>query len=368
MNPEHYIHPLDYICGLKYYLTMKKLKCTYIVSSKNFIVEELIDWDNLGFSTEDGNYIVLRITKRNIDTFQALRIISSKISIPEKNIHILGLKDRDSTAIQYAFINKYLVNNIGDLSINDKNIIVEPIGYTRIKPRKKHLTGNKFALIINEPREYNRAKQIMTAITEKGLPSYYGYQRFGIKRPNTHILGKYIILRRTDLFAKELLRSIYPLESIQSIINRRLGIYDKLYYEKIFSHNKNPEKALKTLSNMLNNLYIDAYSSYLYNLLLNKVIDFYGWNKLTTRYPMPGCINSEKYYKDLLVKENITYDELIKYTKCWYREGLFKPINPSIKIENNRLYISFILEKGYYATIIMRELFKENLLFTQTLS
>ncbi len=366
MNQEHYIHPLDYVCGLKYYLTKEKLKYTYIVSSKNFIVEELIDWNNIGFSTEDGNYITLRIVKKNIDTFQALRIISSKTNIPEKNIHILGLKDRDSKTIQYAFINKQLINNISDLSISDENIIVEPIGYTRIKPRKKHLIGNKFTLIVDEPREYDRAKQIIITITEKGLPSYYGYQRFGVKRPNTHILGKYIILGRTDLFAKELLRSIYPLESIQSIINRRFGVYDKLYYERIFSYNKNPEKALKTLLNILNNLYVDAYSSYLYNLLLNKIIDIYGWDKLIGQYPMPGCINSDKYYKDLLSKEGIAYGELIKYTKCWYREGLFKPIDPSIKIENDKLYISFILEKGYYATIVMRELFKENLLFTQT--
>ncbi len=366
MNKEYYVHPLDYVCGLKYYLTNEKLNYTYIVSSENFIVEELIDWETVGLSTEDGNYIALRIGKKNIDTFQALRIISSKTSIPEKNIYVLGLKDRDSKTIQYAFINIQLVSNISDLSISDENINVEPIGYTRIKPRKKHLIGNKFTLIIDELREYNKAKKIIATITEKGLPSYYGYQRFGVKRPNTHLLGKYIILGRTDLFAKELLRSIYPLESMYSIINRKLGIYDKLYYEKIFSNNKNPEKALKILLSKLNNIYIDAYSSYLYNLLLNKIIDTHGWYRLINKYPMPGCIDSEKYYKDITNRESIELDKLRKYTKCWYRKGLFKPINPSIKIMNDKLYIVFILEKGYYATIVMRELFKENLLFTQT--
>ncbi|MCD6301152.1 MAG: tRNA pseudouridine(13) synthase TruD [Staphylothermus sp.] len=336
-----------------------------MVSSKSFIVEELIDWKKLGFDKKDGNYLVLKITKKDMDTFQAIRIISRTVNIPEKNLYILGLKDRDSKSIQYVFINKHLIDKPSDLVIYNDNLDIEPIGFTRIKPGKKHLIGNRFTLVVNEVREYEKAKQLMNIITENGLPSYYGYQRFGVKRPNTHLLGKYIILGRTDLFGKELLRSIYPLESIHSIIGRRLGRYHKLYYEKVFSQSKNPEKALRTLLSILNELYIDAFSSYLYNLLLNKIIDLHGWNELNNLYPMPGCVDSKKYYEDILEKEGITYDVLIKYTKCWYRRGLFKPINPRVSVENGILFISFELEKGYYASIIMRELFKENLLFTQ---
>jgi len=40
---------------------------------------------------------------------------------------------------------------------------------------------------------------------------------------------------------------------------------------------------------------------------------------------------------------------------------LFKPFDISLRLVNNTLEIGFSLRQGFYASVVLRELFKENL-------
>ncbi len=364
-----YLHPLDYPLGLKHYLTNLKIDYMYTPSPDSFYVEELIDYESLNFNSNlEGNYLVYRVIKKNIDTWEMLRRISSRMNIPEDNIIILGLKDRDATTQQYLFINKNILRNPSRLYI-DHMFKAELIGSVSRKPSRKHLLGNKFRIILSgiDHETYLLVKEIMKTIMEKGLPSYYGYQRFGTKRFNTHILGKYLLENRLDYFLDELFYRLYPGETIESLISRIKGSFGKkLYYEHVAEKLSRFRigRLYEYFLNVLKGLFIDAYQSYLFNLLLSSIIDRYGWSELDKAYPTPSCNGSDKYYDDILRVESISYELLRSKGKCWWRHGLFYPRNMVIQRISNKVVIEFILDKGMYATIIMRELFKDNLVLS----
>ena len=373
-----YCHYLDHVCGLKYCLTNKYVKVEYKQTPETFIVEEIIDLDSLNYSNVDGEYILYKLVKKGIDTLYAIRKISRYFKIPESNIKYIGLKDRDSTSIQYISIKKYLIkekcSSINKLVLDSQNIKLYCVGYINRKLTRKALIGNKFSIKIGEAIHRDVVSDIFKKIIVHGLPSYYGYQRFGTKRYNTHLIGKYIVLKDYSRAVNELLYSLYPRESIDSLLARAMNKLDRIYrlhYERRISRLLRKKKILEdiifSLRKPLLLLFVEAYLSYLFNEALNKFIETHKWidDREICVYG-PRCNNNKELYYDILLREGLTSFSLIESLRSlglsgWKREIMLKPINPKILIRNGELWISFTLKMGQYATIVLRELFKENL-------
>ncbi len=378
MKDITYCHYLDHVCGLKYCLTDKYVKVEYKQTPETFIVEEVINLNSLNYSNEDGEYILYKLVKKGIDTLYAIRIISRFFKIPESNIKYIGLKDRDSTSIQYISIKKYLINeeynSINKLVIDSQNIKLYYIGYINRKLTKKSLIGNKFSIKIGDAVHRDVVSDIFKRIIIHGLPSYYGYQRFGTKRYNTHLIGKYIVLKDYSRAVNELLYSLYPRESIDSLLARAMNKLDRVYrlhYERRISRLLRKRKILEDIIFSLKKpillLFIEAYLSYLFNEALNKFIETYKWvDDREICVHGPGCSDNEELYYEILSREGLTCFSLVESLRSlglsgWKRRIMLKPANPKILIRNGELWIEFSLKMGQYATIVLRELFKENL-------
>jgi len=373
-----YCHYLDHVCGLKYCLTDKYVKVEYKQTPETFIVEEEINLDSLNYSNENGEYILYKLVKKGIDTIYAIRVISRFFKIPESNIKYIGLKDRDSTSIQYISIKKYLIseeyNSINKPVIDSQNIKLYYIGYINKKLTRKSLIGNKFSIKIGDAIHREVVSDIFKKIIVHGLPSYYGYQRFGTKRYNTHLIGKYIVLKDYSRAVNELLYSLYPRESIDSLLARAKKKLDRVYrlhYERRITRLLRKRKFLEDiifgLKKPLLLLFIEAYLSYLFNEALNKFIETYGWvDEREICVYGPRCNDDEELYYEVLLREGLTSFSLIESLRSlglsgWKRRIMLKPTNPKILIRNGELWIDFSLKMGQYATIVLRELFKENL-------
>lgn len=366
-----YRHPLDYALGLKHYVTEDRLSTRYKPGPETFYVKEIINEEKIKID-ERGDYLVLKLCKKGIDTLSAIRILAHKLRIPPNNILFLGLKDRDAYTEQYVFIKKLLIpekiRTINRTCTITNNIIIKTIGYTAKKPNREVLLGNYFTLIF-KIKNYDKEKleEIIHVIKDK-LPSYYGYQRFGTKRPNSHLLGKYLLLGRTDLLLYELLHNIYPREEQSTITTRILAkvFPRKLLYENIAISDKTPlSKLVKRIVQLSHGIFINAYQSYLYNILLSKIIDEHGLAGADKSIPILGCRDSMELYRDILAEEMIPEisEELIHSLGCWYRRGLFSLKNIEVRYTaDGKAKLSFFLETGFYASIVMRELFKENLI------
>lgn len=353
-----YPHPLDYVAGIKYTLTDYKVNRTYTPTPDTFHVEEIVDFEKLGYNTEKGEYAVIRLEKKNLETLKALIILARALDIPVENLYILGLKDKHAYTVSYVFIRKTLLD-YSKLPVVKSNLKAEFTGYVRVKPSIKHHIGNKFTIIVDNVEEIHVEgfKNIVKQVEVFGLPSYYGYQRFGFHRCNSHLLGKYFLLQREDLFADELLARLHLYEDLAVVIKRLLRNYKGLHYESIYLKNTSMGYYSERYYSLLQN----AYLSYLFNLLLNTIIEKFGWNSLDQEYPSPGCLNNAiKLYNDIFEREFVKLAEL-KPTRCYYRRGLFRPLNNNIEFSNSVLRYEFLLERGMYATIVLREIFKDNL-------
>ena len=67
---------------------------------EDFVVEELTDWT----PAERGPISVYELTKRKLDTFEAMRIVSAHTGVPLDRIAYVGLKDRQGVTTQLISI------------------------------------------------------------------------------------------------------------------------------------------------------------------------------------------------------------------------------------------------------------------------
>ncbi|MFX1237161.1 MAG: tRNA pseudouridine(13) synthase TruD [Promethearchaeota archaeon] len=129
-------------------------------------------------------------------------------------------------------------------------------------------------------------KNIIKAIDENGFINYYGLQRFGTLRPNSHKIGQYILQEDYENAYKEFVTSIYSSESpmaqrarefLQKTEDLTAAVSEfpkSLKYEiKMIEHLiKNPgdyEGALDTLPPGLKSLLISAFQSWCFNKMIS---------------------------------------------------------------------------------------------------
>ena len=414
---------LERIMGIEWYVTdiPHYLSLEIKLNSKSFHVYEVHDniitlnksqvTKTLGLSEQEKTYTYLLLEKKDIDTIQALNEISRKLNIPFNSIGYSGLKDANSTSYQLISIpSKYLRRySVGDvIKISDK-IVLKIMGFSD-KPVTRNLhKGNyfKIAFELNFNLRDRVEKALNTIKLLKHYPNYYGLQRFGTRRPITHLIGKYIIRREWDKAVKCIIS--YPFSSEDPLIRKarilaeenRIGesinIYPRKHdYEwlilKYASEDLNSLAILRRIPRQYIKLFINAYQSYLFNLILSKIIEYYdtytktidGMNECTSPLgDLRPCIqvvglnmninSRSKLYeiiKEILSIEGVRIDyfnvkELKVKAYSWLRPVYIPVINFKWRFitKNNRLLttMSFILERGAYATNILRELANRNI-------
>jgi tRNA pseudouridine13 synthase len=357
-----YPHPLDYVAGLKYAAVDRSLGIEYTSSPETFVVEELVDLESLGFNREKGGYLVLRVVKSRVETLKAVEDVARRLNVPPSNVHILGLKDKNATTISHFFVKASLVDP-RLFPLEAKGLYVEALGFVKKKPTMSALHGNRFKVILDVDRDglFESLKELVREIYLRGLPSYYGYQRFGVRRYNTHLLGKLFLIGREDLFAHLLLGELFPRENVEVGVKRLTRNFRGLAYEQYYIKFR-VDYASNTLAKKTRGILVDAYASYLYNLLLNRVVESRGYESLDAEFPMPGCLNAVDMYSEIFKSEGVPLS-IAHRLPCFERHGLFRPKNNRVYYERGRLIYEFELEPGLYATVVLRELFKEKLMF-----
>lgn len=354
MSSCAYPHPLDYVAGIKHCVTDLVVKHEFRVSPETFVVEELVDWEVLGLNPEKGEYAVIRVEKSGVDTLKAVSLLASVLEMPEENVLYYGLKDKNATTVSYFFVKTVLLREI-NFTLEKPGVRYIHIGYVKKKPHREAFKGNRFTVLLGELSngDVEVLNRIISVAKEIGLLSYYGYQRFGTRRFNSHVLGKALLTNKLDVFADALLGPS-PLEEASEWARRVCGDYSGLYYEERFV-----EKGLDGLPRRVVEIYLEAYSSYLFNLLLNKIFEEEGVSALNSYLPMPGC-RENKVYEDIFEKEGLSSKAASKLP-CYTRSGLFKPRDVELRRVGKGFELAFTLDPGFYATIVLREVFKENL-------
>ena len=363
------------------------------IEPEDFQVTELISQRAQNSINDQEGYAVYKLKKKKIDTTHALSDVFRKKGI---RLKALGLKD--ASAITEQFV---CSGNKGKPieNFSTSKYSLEKIGFVKKPLSKKDMISNHFKIKISDCFDG------LSSFTEYDkILNFYGYQRFGSKRPVTHLIGKAILQRDFKKAVDFILFFTSPYDSKENTeIREKLS--DKENYEKYFDQvpyqmdierivlkemieHGDALRAIRSIHISLRRFYIQAYQSFLFNQSLSSAFsdgenlfeaqlgdvcfDFHSVigkyaKGLDQRLALPFVGYS--YYKKtrfdyqiskILKQEEITpKDFFIKEMQEVSNEGGFR--QAAIHCSDYSSYdttVEFSLSRGSFATILLREIMK----------
>ena len=363
------------------------------VEPEDFQVSELLSEKSKKSIDGEHGYAVYKLKKKKIDTNHALSGIFRQKGIRLKS---LGLKDASAVTEQFVCSgNKG--KPIGNFS-SDKYSL-EHLGFVKKPLSKKDMVGNHFKLKItgcqNKLQSFTEYDKIL---------NFYGYQRFGSKRPVTHLIGKSILQKDFEKTVDLILSFTSPHDSRENTeIRQKLsdranyGQYfdqvpiqmdiERIVLKEMIEHGE-PIRAIRALPVSLRRFYIQAYQSFIFNQSLSAAFldgeDLFEAQTGDVCFDHHGIIGKYvkgldqnlalpfvgySYYKktrfDFQISKVLQQQEVspkdffIKEMQEVSSEGGFR--QAAIQCSNYSAHddvVEFSLSRGSFATILLREIMK----------
>ena len=363
------------------------------IEPEDFQVSELISKKSKKSINDQHGYAVYKLKKKKIDTNHALSGIFRQKGIRLKS---LGLKDTSAVTEQFVYS-----GNKGrpiDNFSSDKYSL-EHLGFVKKPLSKKDMIGNHFKLKISD------CQNKLESFTEYDkILNFYGYQRFGSKRPVTHLIGKSILQQDFEKTVDLILSFTSSYDSKENTeIRQKLS--DKANYRQYFDQvpiqmdierivlkemieHGEPIRAIRAIPVSLRRFYIQAYQSFIFNQSLSAA--FLDGEDLFEAQTGDVCFDDHSiigkyvkgmdqnlalpfvgysYYKKtrfdfqiskILQQEEISpKDFFIKEMQEASSEGGFR--QAAIQCSDYSAHdnvVEFSLSRGSFATILLREIMK----------
>jgi len=142
----------------------------------------------------EGEHLYVRIEKRGITTREAIRRLSRHLGIRERDVGYAGLKDARGVTTQFLSVGRIHPGKV--LGVELPGIRVLDAARHTNKLRVGHLQGNRFRVTIRTPTgDRARAEAILSLLETRGVPNYFGDQRYGV-RGNSGGIGRALITGR----------------------------------------------------------------------------------------------------------------------------------------------------------------------------
>ena len=359
----------------------------------DFQVKERISQKIQNSINPHEGYAVYKLKKRKIDTNHALSDIFRKKRIRLKS---LGLKD--SSAITEQFV---CSGNKGKAieNFSTEKYSLEKIGFVKKPLSKKDMLSNHFKIKIscckNNLSSFNEYDKIL---------NFYGYQRFGSKRPVTHLIGKSIV-QRDFLKAVDLILSFSSSYDSKENIEIREKLTDQTNYKKYFDkvppqmdierivlkamiEHGDALRAIRSIPLSLRRFYIQAYQSFIFNQSLSLAFSdgenmfaaqlddvCFDLNGIIGKYvqgldqhlalPFVGYSYYKKTRFDSQISHILKQEEIspknffIKEMQEVSNEGGFRQTRIRCSdFSSSDTTVEFSLSRGSFATILLREIMK----------
>ena len=365
------------------------------LQNKNFRVKEIISEKSKKLILDKDGFAVYLLKKNGIDTTHALDDIKKRFGLALKS---LGLKDSSAVTEQYV----YSITKTKPIEkIEGKKYNLERIGFIKKPLSKKDMIGNHFIIKIDNP-----SKNIDKFSEFGHILNFFGYQRFGSKRPITHIVGKKIVQKdfkgavdvilnansEHDIQQNNEIRNIISQSrNYSEIINKIPKSMDiELAVMTEMDESNDPVKAIRAIPLQMRRFYVQAYQSFLFNRTISEAFE-YGENLFDAQnddvcfdkdailgkfqndesqklaIPLVGHSYYKKTRFDFHIQK-ILFDEAVSTKDFLIKElqeasidgGFRNAVLSCTDYSLNDNIVSFTLSRGSFATIVLREIMKPN--------
>jgi tRNA pseudouridine13 synthase len=123
-----------------------------------------------------GPHLYLLVEKRGRTTRDALRTLARTLGVPERDAGYAGMKDRDAVTTQW--LSFPVAKDPDPSALASPGLVVKSISRHANKLRPGHVRANRFELVVRAGH-LERARAAAAALEERGLPGFFGPQRFG---------------------------------------------------------------------------------------------------------------------------------------------------------------------------------------------
>jgi len=243
-------------------------------------------------SPTTGPYVLTIIERWGLDHHETIRLFCKKLNVKSSQIGVAGIKDRRAVITQGLTIRGI---NPSDLQkINLRKIKVLWTGFSLGPLRPGMLYGNQFTVCIrnidhnSENDLINHISRIIKEIEDfGGLANFYGYQRFGIPRASTHLVGERIVKSdfegaimkfigsptigepKTHIEARKTFdETMDPIKTLK-VMPRELH-FERTVLKYLAKHPGDYIGALEQLPKNLLRLFVESYGSYIFNKFLSE--------------------------------------------------------------------------------------------------
>jgi len=288
-----------------------RLKTRY----EDFLVEEITpDQEQLQFREWAQNpsgepnlqgaktkFLAFTVQKMGLSTMDVSTIIASSLKLPRNLVGYAGLKDKRAITVQRMSAPVRAAAGLGSLKLS--NIEIRDIASSKKPVQIGELWGNRFTILLrNIQVPADEAVEKVRELKSVPLLNYFGIQRFGIARPNTHIAGKFLIKRDFEGMVRsilctpgdyedsalvnarlELTETMTPTEKIIETFPRDLS-FERTVMHELMKHPGEFKRAVLRIPPRILTLMVHAYQSFLFNHILSKRIKS-GMSHVT---PQPG--------------------------------------------------------------------------------
>lgn len=137
--------------------------------------------EQLGFAPDDeGDHLLLLVRKTGANTEWTARRLARLAGVPVSTVGYAGLKDRHAVTLQWFSISRPR-DGVHDWSaLKDEGIEVLESHPHRRKLKRGALTGNRFGILVRDVESAaNALEERVAMIRSRGVPNYFGEQRFG---------------------------------------------------------------------------------------------------------------------------------------------------------------------------------------------
>lgn len=251
---------------------------------EDFCVEEIPQYQACG----EGTHVYAFIEKRNMTTADAIAEIAKAVGVRKIDVGYAGRKDARAVTRQWISIEHIDPDKIAQY----KSRVIRVLDVRRHGNKLKvgHLAGNRFTLRVRKlavpvKQALQQATDVMETLVRKGVPNYFGPQRFGY-RQDSHLLGEAAVKRDAKRFFDLLLgtpeldtdevfiraRTLYTQGDLQGAYDTWLPNFrDHRYALKDIMREKgNLKRAFSRFDRQLMGLMVAAWQSDLFNRVLAK--------------------------------------------------------------------------------------------------
>ena len=316
------------------------------VEPEHFVVEEIPLYEASG----QGQHLYVCITRSGLTTRTVVRELCKIFDLREMDVGCAGRKDKHARTTQTFSLNMPTadVKTVARQIEENLPVDIEWLRRHRNKLRVGHLLGNRFRIILLNPEReaLSRAQDIATELQARGLPNFYGPQRFGSCGDNA-LKGREILItgkRPAKRWVNRLLLRAYQ----SALFNTWLVVrIDRGWFERVLTGDVAKKRDTGGLFE------VEDTAAEQHRFESNEITytgPIYG-SRMWWAGGRPGELEREVLERAGVTEEMLSREHL----KGSRRRARLLLEDLELRAHPDGLLFSFSLPKGAYATTVLRE-------------